>query len=130
MYRVNRNVHSVYMRKRTTPHLRPKSRPKWNFIRAWREFRGRTLMELAETLREVHGIKITHASLSRIERGLQPYSQPILEALAAELTGGDEASLLIRHPSDPDGIWQVWDNAQPADRRKIIEIAKTIIKTD
>ena len=85
-----------------------------------------------ETLAERVGAKIggmTHASLSRIERGLQPYSQPILEAIADELTNGDVASLLMRDPSDPDALWSIWDQAKPGERRMIVEVAKTITKT-
>ncbi len=128
MYGVNLHVHPPHMRKRVTPRPKAKDRPKWNFIRAWREFRNLILEGLSERLREAHGLSITHASLSRIERGIQPYSQPILEALAAELTGGDEASLLIRNPNDPEGIWSIWDQAEPGERRMIIELAKTVIK--
>lgn len=101
-----------------------------NFIRRWRKKKDLTLERLAERLREAHGLEITHASLSRIERGKQPYSQPILEALAEELTGGDVASLLIRNPDDPEGIWSVWEQAKtPGQRRQIVEIAKTVLKT-
>jgi transcriptional regulator with XRE-family HTH domain len=58
-----------------------------------------TLQQLAERVSRKTG-GMTHASLSRIERGLQPYSQPILEAIADQLTDGDVVSLLI---SDPIG---------------------------
>jgi transcriptional regulator with XRE-family HTH domain len=71
---------------------------------------------------------MTHASLSRLERGLQPYSQGLLEALAVALQT-DAASLLIRDPTDPEGIWSVWDQASPSERRQIVEIAKTLIRT-
>jgi transcriptional regulator with XRE-family HTH domain len=71
---------------------------------------------------------MTHASLSRLERGLQPYSQSMLERLADEL-GTDVASLLIRDPSDPTSIWSIWDLASPTAKRQIVEIAKTLIKT-
>ena len=122
-------VHPVYMTKKVVPRFKEQQgqyRP--TFIRQWREMRNMTL----ETLAERVGAKIggmTHASLSRIERGLQPYSQPILEAIADELTGGDVASLLIRDPSDPRGIWSIWDQAKPGERKMIVDIAETIVKT-
>jgi transcriptional regulator with XRE-family HTH domain len=72
---------------------------------------------------------MTHASLSRIERGRQPYSQRILEAIADELTGGDVASLLIRDPTDPNALWSIWERAKPGERAMIVDIAKTIVKT-
>lgn len=68
----------------------------------------------------------THATLSRIERGLLPYSQPLLEATADAL-GCAPPDLLIRDPADPDGIWAIWDRATPAQRRQIVEIAKVLI---
>lgn len=64
---------------------------------------------------------MTHASLSRIERGLQPYSQSVLEAIADELTDGDVACLLVRDPSDPDGIWSIWERAKTTERRMIVD---------
>jgi transcriptional regulator with XRE-family HTH domain len=91
-------------------------------LRQWREHRGRTLEQAAET------VGITHASLSRIERGKQPYSQVILEALA-EYYDTDVVSLLIRDPQDPEGIWSVWDQAKPREKRLIIEIARTLLRT-
>jgi hypothetical protein len=122
-------VHPVYsMAKKVTPRLK-KAPPKRNFIRQWRKKKDNMSLEkLAERMEHAHGISITHASLSRIERGIQPYSQPILEAIAAELTGGDVASLLIRDPSDPEGIWSIWDNAKPGERSMIIDLAKTVVK--
>lgn len=122
------DVHPVYsMAKKVTP--RPKrALPKRNFIRQWRKKKGLSLEELASRMEAVHGIPITHASLSRIERSVQPYSQPILEAIASELTGGDVASLLIRDPTDPEGIWSIWDNAKPGERTMIIDLARTVVK--
>lgn len=110
----------MYMTKLVRPRQKPVLRR--TFLRAWRESKGRTLEQASAA------IGITHASLGRIERGKQPYSQRILEALA-EYYGTDPASLLIRDPSDPDGIWSVWDHARPGERVQIVEIAKTLIKT-
>lgn len=118
-------VHTVYMAKRITP--RPKKAAyRKTFIREWREFRGLTLEQVVERVRASVG-GFTHASLSRIERGLQPYSQPILEALAEALST-EPASLLTRNPTDPEGIWSVWDQAKPGERKVIVDIARTVIK--
>ena len=125
-------VHPVYMSKKATTKVttRFKGEPRYKltFIRQWRESKSMTLEVLAERVGERIG-GMTHASLSRIERGLQPYSQPILEAIAEELTSGDVASLLMRDPNDPNAIWSIWDQAKPGERRMIIDIAKTIVKT-
>lgn len=98
-----------------------------NFIRQHRLKEGLSLERLAERLTNVHEVEITHASLSRIERGLQPYNQRQLEAIAEELKT-DPASLLIRDPSDPEGIWSLWDQAKPGERRQIIEHSKIIVR--
>lgn len=116
MYGSNRAVHPMYMVKT------PRRQYRRSFIRQWREDRGLTLEQLAERL------GTTHASLSRIERGLQPYNQAVLEAIAEALQT-DPASLLMRDPDDPEGMWSVWDQARPGERRQIVEIAKTLIKT-
>lgn len=112
------DVHHKYMAKKVIPRpKRPQLRP--TYIRQWREHRGKTLEQLGEI------IDMTHVSISRIERGLQPYSQPVLEAIADALQT-DPASLLIRDPTDPDAIWSVWDDASQGDRQKIVDIARTI----
>lgn len=122
MYRGFPRVHHMHMSKRQLP--RPRQivyRP--TFIRQWREARERTLEDLASK------IGITHASLSRIERGRQPYSQAILEAVANELRT-DVSSLLTRDPTDPEAIWPLWDRARPDERKMLVDIAKTIIKSN
>lgn len=110
----------MYMRKVQPRFRRPQYRP--TFIRQWREFRGLTLEQLADR------VGTTHASLSRIERGKQPYVQPLLEAIAEALMT-DPASLIIRNPQDPEGIWSVWDQAKPGERQMIVDIARTVVKT-
>jgi transcriptional regulator with XRE-family HTH domain len=106
---------------------RPKIIYDRTYIREWREYKGLTLERLAERVGERIG-GFTHASLSRIERGLQPYSQPVLEAIANAL-GTDPASLLMRNPTDPEGIWSIWDHAKKGQKQIIIDLAKTIIKS-
>ncbi len=109
------------MAKKVTPRFR-KSPFRKTYIRAWRQHRNKTLQQLADA------VGTTHASLSRLERGKQPYSQALLEALAEALQT-DVASLLMRDPSDPEAIWSVWEQAKPGVRRQIVEIAKTLTKT-
>lgn len=92
------------------------------FLRAWREHRQKTLEQAADF------VDMTHASLSRIERGLQPYNQDILEGLA-DYYSTDVASLLMRNPTDPEGIWSIWEQAKPGERRQLVEIGKTLIRT-
>lgn len=105
-----------------SPRLKGRQQYRRTFIRQWREYQGLTLEMLADR------VGTTHASLSRVERGLQPYSQPLLEALADALSV-EPADLLMRNPEDPEGIWSVWDNAKPAERQMIVNLAKTVTKT-
>jgi transcriptional regulator with XRE-family HTH domain len=96
---------------RVTPRFkRPLSR---TFIREWRISRGLSLEELAEAVGKHLAGGFTHASLSRIERQLQPYSQPILEAIAQELNTS-VASLLARAPGDE--FWSKYDSLPPEER--------------
>lgn len=56
------------------------------FIKEWREYRGLSLRRLADRIELVGpDDTLSHASIGRIENGQQPYSQPILEALAEAL---------------------------------------------
>lgn len=73
-------------------------------------------------------LNMSAANLSRVETGRQPYTQDLLEALADALRT-DPASLLMRNPNDPEAIWTIWDQAKPGQRRQIVEIAKTLLKT-
>jgi len=123
MYRPDTLLHHAYMAK-ATQKVRPRPRRQYRptFIRQWREYRGLTLEQLAAR------VGTTHATISRIERGKQPYSQPLLEAIADAL-GTDPASLLMRNPRDPEGMWSIWDRAKAAQRVQITAIAETIVKT-
>lgn len=91
-----------------------------NFIKQWRVHRGLTLEKLAAR------IPMDKGNLSKIERSLLPYSQGTLERLAEELNT-EPASLLMRDPTDPTGIWSIWDKALPGEQRQIVQLAETVI---
>lgn len=100
-----------------------KKRPRRRtFIREWREFRELTQDQLGERLNTSGG------SISRIESGVQPYTQDTLEALAEALQT-DAASLLMRDPSAPDAIWSIWDQAKTVERDVIVDMARRIVGT-
>lgn len=114
-------VHAAYMAtKRVIP--RPK-RPQYRktFMREWREYRQMTLEQAGEA------VGISHAQLGRIERGLQPYNQGLLEALA-DLYGASPESLLMRDPNRP-GMWSLWDQAKEGQREEIEKYAEFVVKT-
>lgn len=80
---------------------KPRYRP--TFIRQWRKKRQLSLRKLAARIESAPGEElISFASIGRIERGEQPYSQPILEGIA-EALGVTPAVLLEVNP-EKDGI--------------------------
>jgi len=93
-----------------------------NYIRAWREYRRLSLEKVADR------VGTSHSTLSRVERGLQPYNQLLLEAIADALRC-EPVDLLIRDPSDPDGIWSIWDALSPPQRRQAIAVISAIKQT-
>lgn len=92
-----------------------------HFLRQWRKQAGKTLEAVAEHLH------MSHSQLSRIERGKQPYNQELLEALA-DLYMCDVVDLLIRDPSDPEGMWTIWEKAKPGQRRRIVAVADALLR--
>ena len=100
------------------------SRPRFRqtYIAQWREFRGLTQDQLASR------IEMTQSNLSMLENGKRAYTQQTLEVIADALNT-DVASLIMRNPKDGDAIWSIWDNAKPGERKLIVDIAKTVVKT-
>lgn len=96
---------------------------KRTYIRAWREKRGYTLDDMIGRL-ETIGLKITGASLSRIERGIQPYSQDVLEAIAGALNV-DVADLVENDPNVPEA--EVIDLMRHLDARELKQ-AESVLK--
>jgi ribosome-binding protein aMBF1 (putative translation factor) len=109
-------------------HMSKKSKPikkrefRRTFIREWRQHRNLTLEQLAGRL------EMTPSHLSMLERGQRGYTQETLEAIAEALQT-DTGSLTMRNAQDSDAIWSIWDNAKPAERQMITDIARTIVKT-
>ncbi len=69
---------------------------------------------------------MTGPNLGRVEKGEVPYSQDLLEQLA-DLYGCEIADLIVRDPTDPEGMWSIWERAQPAQRNQIAAVAKALI---
>lgn len=66
-------------------------------------------------------------NLSKIERGLLPYNQELLERLADALMT-DPASLLMRNPTDPGAIWSLWDRALPGEKAQIERVVEAMLR--
>lgn len=95
-------------------------------IRAWRLYRGLTLDALAARLRHA-GVPITPASLSRVERGIHPYEQRKLEAIAAALEA-EPADLVAPAPPSADDVElrALWNRLGPDARRKALQMLKVL----
>ena len=79
------------------------------YIRAWRDEKGLTLEGLAGRMATI-GVATTPATLSRIERGIHPYSQDMLEALAAALDVSVE-QLIGHNPAIQTArIYDMWQH--------------------
>ncbi|NBW22724.1 MAG: XRE family transcriptional regulator [Caulobacteraceae bacterium] len=85
------------------------------FLREWRKHRGYTVEQLADRLH------IHKGQLSKIERGLRPYTQDFLEA-ASECLQTDPASLIMRNPADADAIWSIWESLPEVERPQALRM--------
>lgn len=105
---------------RHAPVPKPKRVRRPNFLRQWRKYRGLSLAAVGAE------IGMDGTNLGRIEKGEVPYSQDLLEMLA-DLYGCEVSDLLIRDPSDAQGIWSLWEQAKPAEREQIVRVAKALV---
>jgi len=97
-----------------------KSKHRPTFLRQWRQHRGYSLDKLADR------VPMDKSNLSKVERGILPYNQDLLERLADALMT-DPASLLMRNPANPAAIWSIWDQASPGERAQIESVAAALI---
>jgi transcriptional regulator with XRE-family HTH domain len=89
------------------------------FLRAWRNHHRLSLETVAAE------IGMHHSNLSRIERGLQPYDEACLEALA-KAYNCTPIDLLGRAPGDPEGIWSIWDGLREPQRRQATAVLRAL----
>lgn len=93
------------------------------FLREWRKDRALTLEQLASR------IESTAASVSRLERGQQPYSQPILEALASALRC-EPADLIMRPPGASDRLRAVFEAMKPEQQKQALAVMEALKGND
>lgn len=129
----------MVVRLRQSQHVRMENGHPRHYLREWRKHRQLTLEGVAERIEllgatrpssdpTVRPITMTHATLSRIERGLIPYGQPLLELLA-DIYQADVASLIRINPERGDTIYSILDTLPPVERTRVIEFAKALKNT-
>lgn len=116
-----------------------------HYLRAWREANdpvpsleaiAAQMVQLSQD-REKAGdgpaITMTHATLSRIERGIIPYNQNVLELLAV-IYGTDAGSLIVQDPAlikppTPEIEPSPLEELTPEQRSLALEMIKAIKRT-
>jgi transcriptional regulator with XRE-family HTH domain len=88
-------------------------------FKAWRKYRGLTQEQLAER------IGIARSYLTKIERGDRRYDQPFLEA-AADALRCEPGDLIMRDPTEAEGIWSVWDTLTPPERVRAVAVLRAL----
>jgi len=88
-------------------------------LKAWRKYRELTQEQLAECI----GISRTY--LTKIERGDRKWDQPFLEA-AADALRCDPADLITRDPTDPTGIWSIWEGLTLPQRVQAVAVLRAL----
>jgi transcriptional regulator with XRE-family HTH domain len=99
------------------PVPKPKRIRQRHFIREWRLYRGLTQESAAER------IGMSRENYSKIERGLVPYDQDVLE-LAAYAFRADVASLLMRDPTAPESPWSLLQSLKPETMTKAVDVLR------
>ena len=111
----------------------PEEQYKRTYIKEWRAKRGLSLRRLADRLELTPGgdLMISHTSIGRIEKGQQPYSQPILEAIA-EALGVSVWMLLEVNPEKDGDVIDVslrLNKAPPELRKQVLGVIEALLKT-
>jgi len=96
-----------------------------HYIREWRKFRGVSLRKLAARMESEPGGEeiISYASINRIEKHEQPFSEPILYALADALDV--EAWMLLKvNPLKEGTVIDMVSRLTPDEQAKLSEMLK------
>jgi transcriptional regulator with XRE-family HTH domain len=90
-----------------------------HFIAEWRRHRQLSQAALGAEL------GISKASVSRIERCVQPYTQDILEAIA-DVLGAEPATLLSYKPEESETLFSVWKRIPKSGRRQALAVLQAL----
>ena len=85
--------------------------------------------KLVERLETESGYTLSAGQLSRIERGEQPYTQDLLEALATVLAC-TPADLIMRDPTDKDAAWSLLESLDRPSRMKAVKLIELLKEDD
>jgi transcriptional regulator with XRE-family HTH domain len=107
-----------------------------HYLREWRIKSGLSLEAVTERLQAMSHqsstlkppssrVGVTHGNLSRIERGLVPYNQTLLELLA-QVYDTDTASLIAGPPADSERIGSLWESLTTTEKAQAVEIIKLL----
>lgn len=99
--------------------LMANSTPARWYLKAWRRFRGLTQDELGAV------VDLSTPYISQLESGKRQYTEELLTAFA-EALDCDVIDLITRDPQDPEGIWTVWEALDPGDRRRLVEMGRSL----
>jgi len=89
------------------------------FLREWRKHRGLTQDQLAERS------GLSKPFISQLERGMRQYTQSLLERFA-EVLRCDPPDLIMRDPTDPEGLWSIYDQLTPPQRVQAVAVLRAI----
>jgi transcriptional regulator with XRE-family HTH domain len=100
-----------------------------HYIKQWRDKAGLSLARLAARMESTPGEEMISAmSLSRIERGLQPYSEPILAALSVALDVPEWALISVNPEKEGEvvDLMRLIRQKTPAEREQAIRLIKAV----
>jgi|APTNR8051073442_1049403.scaffolds.fasta_scaffold01530_6 transcriptional regulator with XRE-family HTH domain len=101
-----------------------------HYIAEWRKYRNLSLRKLADRLAVSAGgdLLLSHTSLSRIEKGEQPFTEESLNAIAVALNV-DRVQLLSTDPYKDGEIIDILRKLDGRDRARIIDMMRLMAKT-
>jgi len=113
------NEHGVYVLRMAKPPQKPR-----HYFREWREFRGLTQKDIEFRMEVEPGEPlISRVSIGRIERGIQAYTQPILEAFA-HAVNATPTEVLEVNPLKDGQVVDLVRLIKQMDKAKLEQLAK------
>jgi transcriptional regulator with XRE-family HTH domain len=101
-------------------------RKRRTFLKEWRQFRDLTQDEVLRRL-EALGAELSKPSISRLENGHQPYSEPVLCALA-DVYQCEPSDLIGRDPLMGESIDAMVIQMPKPDRDRVMAVVSALLK--